>query len=531
MAKIERLSHPVYGTIWRGWEEDAKYCPQVIPDYSGNPLIEALPLIPESKAEIGALLVNRPEYDEGQRLLPAELRLHLMSNALEFFAPLSIHMDLYRAISIMMRKGYKARNPLELGHYKNLSQRLDSMAQGKAVRRRMMATPSGITLIGISGIGKSTSLQMCLSSYPQVLHHSRYNDQNFNETQITWLKLDCPQDGSPKGLCMQLFWAIDVITRMNGLYDEFKKSKLNTDLLLVEAARWCANLHVGLLIIDEIQNLCDANVGGSDRMLNFFVQLSNTIGVPIILIGTYKAEKILRGKLRQARRGIGYGNFTWHPMKEDATWATFMHALWKYQFINNPCPLESHPELSHVLYEETQGIPDFAVKAYMLAQWRSITRGDEILTSDHIRSVARDCFQPAREMLDALQSGIRDEEVNFDDVFPQNFDGMIEMAAAIPAIESPTSLNQAVEAKEVQVAKGDETIEPSARPAPFQDQRNNGKTNTIAGKRVRKKTDSITYTAGDLRLILSSAASSRISEYEALKQAGYIRQVTSYLDA
>ena len=42
-------------------------------------------------------------------------------------------------------------------------------------------------------------------------------------------------------------------------------------------------------------------------MLNFFVTMVNTIGVPVMLIGTPKARDIFEADLRSARRGAGLG--------------------------------------------------------------------------------------------------------------------------------------------------------------------------------------------------------------------------------
>lgn len=43
-----------------------------------------------------------------------------------------------------------------------------------------------------------------------------------------------------------------------------------------------ANAHaLGLLAIDEIQHLSRSKSGGSQEMLNFFVTMVNTIGVPL----------------------------------------------------------------------------------------------------------------------------------------------------------------------------------------------------------------------------------------------------------
>ena len=43
--------------------------------------------------------------------MPAYLRLHLIQNSLQFFAPLPIHFDLEQRFSRMIRLGYQARNP------------------------------------------------------------------------------------------------------------------------------------------------------------------------------------------------------------------------------------------------------------------------------------------------------------------------------------------------------------------------------------------------------------------------------------
>ena len=117
--------------------------------------------------------------------------------------------------------------------------------------------------------------------------------------QIVWLKLDCPFDGSIKGLCFNFFQAVDDIlgTDYSRIYTGNRRT---VDELIPLIAR-VASLHcIGVLVIDEIQHLSQAKSGGSSKMLNFFVQLVNTIGVPVVLVGTYKAMPILSGEFRQA---------------------------------------------------------------------------------------------------------------------------------------------------------------------------------------------------------------------------------------
>ena len=142
-------------------------------------------------------------------------------------------------------------------------------------------------MICISGIGKSLAVERILRLYPQVIHHSKYQGRNFTYSQIVWLKLDCPFDGSLKGLCINFFQAVDSILGTS-YHKNYGSKTRTTDEMLPYMALVAANHGIGILVIDEIQRLSLAKSGGSEKMLNFFVQLVNTVGVPVILFGTYK---------------------------------------------------------------------------------------------------------------------------------------------------------------------------------------------------------------------------------------------------
>ena len=89
------------------------------------------------------------------------------------------------------------------------------------------------------------------------------------------------------------------------------------DLLILMAEK--ANEHcLGILVIDEIQHLNRAKSGGAATMLNFFVTLVNTIGVPVVFVGTPKATEILQQDFRQARRSCGMGDHVWDRLKRNS---------------------------------------------------------------------------------------------------------------------------------------------------------------------------------------------------------------------
>ena len=243
--------------------------------------------------------------------------------------------------------------------------------------------------------------------------------------QVVWLKLDCPFDGSIKGLCLNFFQAIDDLLGSR-YYERYASGRHTVDELLPRMARVAALHGLGVLVIDEIQHLSEAKSGGSRKMLNFFVQLVNTIGLPVVLVGTYKAQALLSGEFRQTRRGTGQGDFIWDRMEDDEVWQLFVESLWQYQYTRRPVPLTK--ALQDTLHDASQGITDFAVKLYMLAQARAIVRDDETFSPALIRSVAKDSLRLASPILEALRTGNLRLLQGVDDVVPMDVERYLQEA-------------------------------------------------------------------------------------------------------
>jgi len=256
--------------------------------------------------------------------------------------------------------------------------------------------------------------------------------------QVVWMKLDCPYDGSIKGLCLSFFTELDRI-----LQTEYVKSfpaTRNTVDAMMQKMSVLAHTHgLGLLIIDEIQHLSLAKSGGSDKMLNFFVTLVNTIGVPVILIGTPKAHPILQGEFRQARRGSGQGDLIWNHMTNDESWEIMLQAMWKYQWTRHNSPLTA--KMTNALYEETQGIIDLAVKLYGIAQIQAIFDGTERLTPEIIKKSAAESLRLVKPMLDALRSGDMRKIMQYDDIRPISIeDYLATHARQLPVAKDVTPI-------------------------------------------------------------------------------------------
>lgn len=392
----------------------AEYLEQTLPEYRGNPLIEALPDI-MSADETLSRLTRTPAYSKEERNIDAKYRIHCLSRLLhDYYQPLPQHIDIENRISVCIRQGYRNRSPLERQYVLMVNESYESMKEKRTVRQVPGYHPnaSGFTIIGVSGVGKSTAVESILSLYPQVIKHTEYRGEPFVAEQIVWLKLDCPHDGSRGELCYRFFKAVDDAVGTEYL-DQYKRSRITIDSMLTLMQRIAQEYSLGLLVVDEVQHLSLAK-GGSDAMLNFFVTLVNTIGVPVILIGTSKAMPILQGQFRQARRSSGHGDLVWNRMKKERGWITFIESMWKYQWIRDEVDLTV--QMLDAFYEETQGIIVLAVVLYVLLQEDAIRSEKETFCTDDIKRVAGERMVLVQPMLMALREDNKKEIDRYEDI-------------------------------------------------------------------------------------------------------------------
>ena len=383
--------------------EYAQYHKQLLDEYRGNPLIEALPDI-WTEDEVIRKLTRVAPHNDSERGYAPELRYHCIARLSQgYYQPLEQHIDIEVRISRCLRQGYLSRNPLAPAYARTLAEGFEAQTDRRMMTPVVTYSPriSGFTILGVSGIGKSTAVESVLQLYPQVIMHSEYNGKSFQQAQIVWLKLDCPYNGNVRGLCFNFMKAVDDATG-TGYFNEYHRSRVSTDSLMVLMQRIAATYCLGILVIDEIQHL-DMAGSKSDEMLNFFVTLVNTIGVPVVMIGTPLAMRILQSEFRQARRGSGQGDLLWPVMGKDAIWDVFIESMWPYQWTRHTVPLT--PEMNQALYDESQGVTVIAVILYEIVQLEAISSQKETFTPGDIGAAARKRLNFVQPMIRALRSG------------------------------------------------------------------------------------------------------------------------------
>ncbi|MDP5130423.1 MAG: AAA family ATPase [Paraglaciecola sp.] len=392
----------------------AFYHSSSITDYQGNPLIEALPPLKSFLEEINVLrpkLICTHEHIHKSGVDRAHDICRLID---KFFQPLSQHIQLHERLSVMIRGGYVGRNP-ETGdwarHIQNGYERVISGDLNAIKFKDVCSTAQSMTLIGCSGNGKTTAMKQLLSLYPQVIYHP---DRNLE--QVVYLKIDCSHDGSLKELCLNFFRAMDRALGTSNYQKQYSMSKKPSIETLLAAMAQVANAHaVGVLIIDEIQHLSLSRSGGSEKMLNFFVTLVNTIGLPVILVGTPRARQIFEADMRSARRGSGLGAIFWDPMEEGREWNALTDKLWSLQWLQKRDEVLSD-EIRALWYDLSQGVLDIVVKLFVLCQLRAIATKVERITPKLMQQVYEDELKPVHPMLAALRSNDVEEIIKFSDL-------------------------------------------------------------------------------------------------------------------
>lgn len=418
MRNLEKVTN----FVLKGDFEEANYKKQALSEYNNNPFIEALPpLFDEDDVLERFMLTPRITLQDKQS--ERNIRYHVLKRVKNFIQPLEIHFEVERRLSTLIRRGYLARNPLDksfLERIRVLHQlREDEEEAHKYIDERLnyiRSTADSLSIIGISGIGKTTAIERLLLMYPQIIKHETYGGQPLNRTQIVWLKIDCPYDGSLSTLCKSFFKAIDDLLGTRYLEKYGYLSRV-TSTMLLHMTSLASMYGIGVLVIDEIQHLLHSK-NEQEEMLNFIVTLSNTVGIPTVLIGTSKAQKLFKGNFRQARRAASEGSIIWDRMTEDSEeWEFFLETLWKLECLK--IHSEITDEVKKTFYYECQGITSVAVCLFILAQERAMFDEDnvnEIIDSEVLKKTAKLDMQIIQPMMKAIRTNNLKDMMKYEDI-------------------------------------------------------------------------------------------------------------------
>lgn len=410
---------------------DPKYNKQVITEYQNNPCIEALPQIFDDEFVIRSLM-NYPNVKPIQKIENKNIKYHMIKSIKDYYQPLRWHMEIEHKLSCLIRRSYIARNPASKEYLQRIRLILEVLSEKeenknqiefdvcnklsdkfKYISETTRSSAECFSIIGVSGMGKSCAIEKLLLMYPQVIIHRKYKGKPLTRTQITWLKIDSPYDGSIKTFCKMFFKALDDILLTTNYYNTFAGYRNSAATMMIHMAH-LASLHsIGVLVIDEMQHLINYK-NSTSEILNFLVTLINTIGISVVQVGTPKLNNVLSKGLRELRRAEESGCVFWDRMNEDDEWDFFIENLWDEQILDNYNPIND--ELKKAMYYETQGITAIVVNLFMLVQAQAVFNNTEKITVELIHQVAKNDLKLTNKVIKAIRTGNLEEMASYEDI-------------------------------------------------------------------------------------------------------------------
>lgn len=475
----------------------AEYTEFPLEEFNQNPLIQALPPLANKPTIIRNLMVQ-PAFKEEERFVESVYRLHMVNRLFQLFQPFPVHIDVWNMIHSLIIQGYLARNPFD----RNYKQYLN--VTGKEIinrsfdinsRKNFRSTAGCGTLIGFSGMGKSTTVNRVLSNIPQVILHNEYRGQHYNQIQLVWMKLEAPSNSSLKALCLQFFMKIDEILGTNN-YRKHVSRNTSVDSMLPLISQLAHNVGLGILIIDETQNIKQR---GAEQIMNFFVSLINS-GINLALIGTPGAYDLFGKELRITRRLTGNAEIIYNNMEYGNEFKLLMETMWQYQWTEKTTPYSE--QFARQFYELTQGISDLAVKLFAYSQQVAIQSGIEEISIPLIKKVAKEKFRLLNPMLEAIRSGNPYKIAKYEDIRKLVMDNPVNNAYNTVKVEN--NRKQTV----------DKTV---------------GKIKTPADLPKKKFKRNDTFEDGDLRLLLQQGLKEDKSPYDVLLESGFIDEMKDWI--
>ncbi len=391
----------------------AEYHETGVGRFSGNPFIEALPPIENSKIEFLTLLSHYPPQPTAATRKAGEIvRIMELSAINDVVFPFPEYQKAGIALATMMRDTYVARNPMTTMDRQRRHALATNSSDGFPFPSNWKSSAKGHFMMAVSGMGKTTFAQAFLLRYPQVIVHSEYKGTTLKCHQVVYVVLRVPHDATLKSLCIQFFEEIDRLLGTN--YARQARSVRNVAPMVELMNRAATAVSLGFIVIDEVQNLRSARSNSADLVLNLFSEIIERLGISLIALATPAVQSVIEGSVRNARKLASYGETVLRPMaRKDPMWQDFCETYWDYSYVRNKTPLTK--EILDAWHYSSAGNTAFAALSFTLSQRNEIGGREIIDAAAFARTAATDMafLQPA---IAALRSNDPNKLRAFDDL-------------------------------------------------------------------------------------------------------------------
>lgn len=320
---------------------------------SGNELISALSII--------------PKYDESICTQNQAVRLMALSDLYQIYVPSQMSIEIYNKLYLALLRSMQKK-----GSQMTIKQRYENY---KAIQQQsysgILGGSDSFTIIGTSGIGKSSAISRAISL---ITENRIIETEKPYSKIIPCLIVQCPFDSSVKGLLLEILRKVDEELGTDH-YIHAVKSRASTTDMLIGAVSSIALNNIGMLVVDEIQNVVNSKNGKS--LIGALTQLINNSGISICMVGTPESTVFFESAMQLARRSVGLQYTT---MNYDEYFQSFCKVIFKYQFLKNHTEITA--AITEWLYEHSAGVVSVVISLIHDAQEIAILIGKEVLNLD-----------------------------------------------------------------------------------------------------------------------------------------------------
>lgn len=321
--------------------------------------------LPEMKSgeELIEELSIFPEYDDSIRHESQTVRLMRLSDLYRLYVPSNMSTEIYAKLYLallrsLQKKGTQAAVQQKYQNYNRIQNQ---------EYRGILGGSDSFTIIGTSGIGKSSAISRAI----ELITENRVIEIEEPYVKvIPCVIVQCPFDSSVKGLLLEILRKVDEELETH-YYQNALRARATTDMLIGFVSQVALN-HIGMLIVDEIQNVVNSKNGKS--LIGSLTQLINNSGISICMVGTPECTPFFEQALQLARRSVG---LQYQNVPYDTYFESFCKILFEYQYVRNQT--EITPMITEWLYEHSAGILSVVVSLIHDAQEMAILSGKEIL--------------------------------------------------------------------------------------------------------------------------------------------------------
>lgn len=342
---------------------DARYIHSYVAP--GNPFIEALPryLTPEEVISHYNRSIVHPSSKELENMDEYE-KIESIGTLSDVRFPFTFHADVEREFHNALVESYRNRISLkdESINIPYTFEGVETVTHEKLVARELSASVTGFSLIGVSGCGKSSCINVLTSNYPQVITH--HPKDSVPIRQIVYLKVVCPQGSNFNVLYTEIGKQIDLaLGNVIPVYEEMIAKKKNLGKKAQEVERLIELFHIGIIIFDEIQqvNVSAANENTIESLLT----INNNTNVAIAVVGTEETyNKLFKAKRVVRRLGVFIPASRY--CENMRIFSNNLELLFEYTWVN--ARISMSEELKNSIYNITDGVIDQMIKLYKYIQ-------------------------------------------------------------------------------------------------------------------------------------------------------------------